>query len=130
MKPNDKERVVVEVVQRVLESGARDAAATERLLFDVHENRLLAPGGIVGMTAVRDQVAYPWSLLHGTEARIETSCHFDRENLRALLSLYKRGQIRIEPMVSHLVPIGEAPAIYETLANRGDELLGVIFDWS
>ena len=40
MKLNDKERVVVEVVQRVLEAGARGADDTERLLFDaLYEER-------------------------------------------------------------------------------------------
>ena len=32
-------------------------------------------GGTVAMMTVRDVVSYPWGLLHGTEARIETSCH-------------------------------------------------------
>jgi len=31
--------------------------------------------GTVAMMTVRDVVSYPWGLLHGTEARIETSCH-------------------------------------------------------
>ena len=107
-----------------------DCCSVPSLLQDVHENRLLAFGGTIGMMAVRENVTYPWSLLHGTQGRIETSCHFDRDDLRVLLWLYERGEIRIKPMVSHLVPLEEAPAIYDTLANRGEELLGVIFDWS
>ncbi len=80
--------------------------------------------------AVRDKVVYPWSLLHGTEARIETSCHFDAKDLQVLLFLYQQGIIRMAPMVSHIVSIDDAPRLYEMLASHADDLLGVIFDWS
>jgi threonine dehydrogenase-like Zn-dependent dehydrogenase len=33
-------------------------------------------------------------------------------------------------MVTHLLPIEQAPAIYATLRDRPAELLGVIFDWT
>ncbi len=82
------------------------------------------------MMAVRDTVSYPWSLLHGTEARIETSCHFDKDDLRVLLFLYQQNLIKIKPLVTHIVSIDEAPRIYEMLAYHGEQLLGVIFDWN
>lgn len=107
-----------------------DCCSVRELLTDVFENRLLARGGTIGMMAVRDSVTYPWSLLHQTEARIETSCHFDADDLRVLLFLHQQGVIRIEPVISDLVPIDRAPAMYERLAHHGDQLLGVIFDWT
>lgn len=106
-----------------------DCCSDPSLLADIFENQLLARGGTIGMMAVRDQVTYPWSLLHGTEGKIETSCHFNHDVLRVLLFLYEHKLIRIAPMVSHVVAITEAPGIYEMLARRGTELLGVIFDW-
>jgi 2-desacetyl-2-hydroxyethyl bacteriochlorophyllide A dehydrogenase len=107
-----------------------DCCSAPTLLSDIHENRLLAHGGTVGMMAVNDKVVYPWALLHSTEAKIETSCHFDNDDLRVLLFLYEQGLLRIEPMVTHIVPIDEAPRIYQMLARTADELLGVIFDWT
>ena len=106
-----------------------DCCSAENLLFDIRENRLLAHGGTVAMMAVRDRVSYPWSLLHGTEARIETSCHFDKDDLRVLRFFFEQGLVTFEPMVSHTVSIDEAPRIYDLLARSADELLGVIFDW-
>lgn len=106
-----------------------DCCGAERLLFDIHEHRLLAYGGTVGMMAVRDEVRYPWCMLHGTEARIETSCHFDNDDLKALLRLYEAGTLKVAPVVSHMVSIDEAPRIYELLARTPSDLLGVIFDW-
>ena len=107
-----------------------DCCSARDLLEEVFTNRLLAYGGTIGLMAVRQRVNYPWSLLHGLEARIETSCHFDSDDLRVLLSLVEQGLVKIQPLVSHLVPIDRAPEIYELLANHSERLLGVIFDWS
>lgn len=120
---------------RILKEGGPythifDCCSAPNLLFDVHRLGLLAHGGTVGMMAVRDTVSYPWGVLHGTEARIETSCHFDADDLRVLLFLARQGLVRIAPMVSHRVSIDEAPRIYDLLAHHGEELLGVTFDWS
>ncbi len=107
-----------------------DCCSAETLLTDIHANQLLAHGGTVGMMAVRNNVIYPWSLLHSTEAKIETSCHFDRDDLRVLLFQYEQGFLQIAPMVSHIVSIDEAPQLYKKLAHNADDLLGVIFDWT
>ena len=80
--------------------------------------------------AVRDVMKYPWSLLHQAEARIETSCHFTADDLRVLIFLIQLGSIQIAHMVSHIVSVTEAPTIYRMLADRSNELYGVIFDWT
>ena len=91
---------------------------------------MLAYGDTVAMMAVRDMVSYPWGLLHGVEARIETSCHFDADDLRVLLFLYQQELVKIPSMVSHTVSIGGAARIYQMLADGNPDLFGVIFDWS
>ena len=107
-----------------------DCCSAPDLLFDVQRSRLLAHGGTIAMMAVRDTVNYPWSVLHGTEARIETSCHFDADDLRVLLFLYEQKLVRIEPMVSHFISIDAAPELYAMLASGDENLLGVVFDWT
>ncbi len=107
-----------------------DCCSLESLPFDIFSNGLLAHSGTIGMMAVRTEVSYPWSLLHCTEAKIETSCHFSDDDLRVLLFLYEEGLLKIEPMVSHFVSIDEAPKIYDMLVNNANDLLGVIFDWT
>jgi 2-desacetyl-2-hydroxyethyl bacteriochlorophyllide A dehydrogenase len=107
-----------------------DCCSARNLLFDIFTNGLLAHSGTVGMMAVRDRVEYPWSLLHTTEARLETSCHFDRDDLWVLLFLVQQGLVNIKTAVSHLVSIDQAREVYDLLATNSDQLLGVIFDWS
>lgn len=107
-----------------------DCSGAPDLLQQIHDMRLLAHGGVIGLVAVRSQTEFPWAMLHGTEASIEVSCHFSLDDLRVLLYFVQQGVIRIEPVVSHVVPIEQAPVIYETLRDRPAELLGVIFDWT
>lgn len=107
-----------------------DGCSAPRLLLDVFEHGLLAHSGCIGMMAVRSEVTYPWSMLHGTEARIETSCHFGRDDLRALLFLIRQRTIRMGPIISDVVPIAEAPAVYGRLAAGDPALMGVVFEWT
>lgn len=107
-----------------------DCCSPESLFFDIFEHGLLAFGGTIGAMAVRDTATFPWSLLHGRQAKIEVSCHFQADDLRVLLHLYRRGAIKIEPMVTHLVPINDALRIYEMLGSGAQDLLGVIFNWA
>ncbi len=70
-------------------------------------------------------------MLHaGVEGSIEVSCHFDLDDLRVLLHFVRLGIIRMEPLISHRVPIDDALAVYETLRDRPADLLGVVFDWT
>jgi 2-desacetyl-2-hydroxyethyl bacteriochlorophyllide A dehydrogenase len=107
-----------------------DASGVESLFADVHQHGLLASRGVIAAMAVRGETRFPWSLLHGREASIEVACHFSLEELAELLDLLRAGALRIGPMVSHRVPIEEAPAIYATMRDRPRDLLGVIFDWA
>jgi 2-desacetyl-2-hydroxyethyl bacteriochlorophyllide A dehydrogenase len=107
-----------------------DASGAESLLAEIHEAGLLAYGGVIGCLAVRTHAVIPWSLLHGLEASVEVSCHYSLDDLRAVLHCLRLGSLRIEPLISHRVPIAEAPAIYATLRDRPAELLGVMFDWT
>jgi 2-desacetyl-2-hydroxyethyl bacteriochlorophyllide A dehydrogenase len=107
-----------------------DCCGVESLLEQIAQMGVLARNGVVGLMAVRSDTTFPWSMLHGREARLEVSCHFGLDDLRVLLHLYRQGVVRIEPLVSHGVSVDQAPVIYEALRDDPRRLLGVIFDWS
>jgi len=106
-----------------------DACGIYSLLADIHKNSLLAHRGVVGLLAVRGETIFPWGMLHILEGSFEVSCHFSLDDLGIIIHFLKLGIMRIEPMVTHRVPITEAPHIYEILRDRPGELLGVIFNW-
>jgi bacteriochlorophyllide a dehydrogenase len=107
-----------------------DCCGVPSLLMDVFQARLVPHGGVVGLLAVRTETTFHWSMLHITEASIEVSCHFSLDDLKVLIHFIEQGVIQVEPLVSHVTSIDEAPQIYATLRDSPGELLGVIFDWS
>lgn len=106
-----------------------DCSGAESILRQIHQDRLLAHGGRIALLAVRSETTFPWSMLHGTEASIEVSCHFGADDLRVLLYFMEQGVIRTEPLITHVAPVEQAPEVYNTLRDRPGDLLGVVFDW-
>jgi L-iditol 2-dehydrogenase len=107
-----------------------DACGAPSLLEDVRRLGLLSHGAVVGLLAVRSETTFMWSMLHGTEASIEVSCHFSIDELNLLIKLVSEGRIRIDPLITHREPIENAEKIYGILRDRPSDLLGVIFDWA
>ncbi len=107
-----------------------DCCGVDSFLLDIHKHQLLARSGVVGCLAVHSETTFHWSMLHMTEGSIEVSCHFSLDDLKVLLHFIGQGIIRVEPLISHVVSIDEAPGIYEILRDRPADLLGVVFDWT
>ena len=51
-------------------------------------------------------------------------------NRRACLRLMASGELRIDHLISHVVPYTEAEAMYATMRNGTEDWLGVVFDWT
>ena len=106
-----------------------DACGAPDLFDFIYENKLLALYGAIGALAGRQPTVFHQTMLHALRASIESSSHFTLEDLGILRHFYQLGTVRIEPLVTHRVPVDEAPAIYATMRDDPAELLGVIFDW-
>jgi threonine dehydrogenase-like Zn-dependent dehydrogenase len=50
-------------------------------------------------------------------------------NRATILDLIHRGELDVGPLISHLVPYTDAPAIYDMLARGGQGWLSVAFTW-
>ncbi|MCB0116069.1 MAG: zinc-binding alcohol dehydrogenase [Caldilineaceae bacterium] len=50
-------------------------------------------------------------------------------NQHVILDLIRRGELHVEPLISHVVPFTEAPALYEQMAQGGDGWMSVFFKW-
>jgi len=106
-----------------------DASGATSVINDIHKNGLLAYRGAIGLLAVRGETTFPWGMLHGLEGSFEVSCHFSLDDLCVIMHFMKLGVMNIKPMVTHRVPITDAPRIYGIMRDQPRELLGVIFNW-
>ena len=50
-------------------------------------------------------------------------------NYRQLADWIAARRLRVEPLLTHLVPPAECQRMYDGLAHRREEYLGVVFDW-
>jgi 2-desacetyl-2-hydroxyethyl bacteriochlorophyllide A dehydrogenase len=107
-----------------------DCSSLKSLLWDIAANGLMKHGTVIGLIAVRPEVAFPWGMLHGAEASIEVSCHFGTADIEAVIGYLVTGQLVVEPLITHQSPVDEAPALYRQLVEAPGSLLGVIFDWT
>jgi threonine dehydrogenase-like Zn-dependent dehydrogenase len=51
-------------------------------------------------------------------------------NHATLIDLIRRGELDVRPLISHVVPYADAPAIYDMLAAGGEGWLSVAFTWT
>ncbi|MCY3708266.1 MAG: zinc-binding dehydrogenase [Caldilineaceae bacterium] len=106
-----------------------DACGAPDLFDFIYEHKLLALYGAIGALAGRQPTVFHQTMLHALRASIESSSHFTLEDLGILRHFCQLGTVRIAPLVTHRVPVGQAPAVYATMRDDPAELLGVIFDW-
>lgn len=50
-------------------------------------------------------------------------------NQRVVMDLIARGELDVKPLISHIVPGAEAPALYDLMMNGGAGWLSVFFRW-
>jgi threonine dehydrogenase-like Zn-dependent dehydrogenase len=51
-------------------------------------------------------------------------------NHATVIDLIRRGELDVRPLITHIVPYTEAPAIYDMLAAGGEGWLSVAFTWT
>ena len=50
-------------------------------------------------------------------------------NRVTILELIARGELIVKPLVSHVVPYAEAPALYDQMVQGGEGWMSIFFDW-
>ena len=89
---------------------------------------LLRPGGQLLMQGYYPEpVTFDFFHTHLKRPKIAISCGIGDTALA--LDLLRHGRLKWGPMITHRVPITEAPDIYLRMAAGDGDMLGVIFDW-
>lgn len=75
-------------------------------------------------------ITFDFHATHLKKPRVAVTCGFDFKDVATCLELSRYGKLKLRELVSHLVPIEEAPEIYPRLAAGDPSFLGVVFDWT
>ncbi|MEZ4618846.1 MAG: zinc-binding dehydrogenase [Caldilineaceae bacterium] len=63
----------------------------------------------------------------------ELTTHFvsgwTRQRMAATLDLMAQGNLTLQPLITHLVPAAEGPAMYRMIAEKQEQFLGITLDW-
>jgi len=70
-----------------------------------------------------------WHWLRGKEITLHCPNSRTRPRLEAALALISSGALKVSELVTHRLPLREAPRAYRMLLDRGAEFLGVVLDW-
>jgi 2-desacetyl-2-hydroxyethyl bacteriochlorophyllide A dehydrogenase len=79
------------------------------------------------LVAGRFRVEYDFTPAGGAELDILHTQHFDQCDLDQALRLFLRGDLKTRPLIRDLVPLAEAPAIFDRLRDQPGGLLGTVF---
>ena len=75
-------------------------------------------------------ITFDFHATHLKKPRVAVTCGFDFADVGICLQLQRFGKLKLRELVSHFVPISEAPRIYPRLAANDPSFLGVVFDWT
>lgn len=51
-------------------------------------------------------------------------------NRQVILGMIARGQLKVQPLISHVVPYTEAPAMFDMMAQGTEGWMSIFFDWA
>ncbi len=90
---------------------------------------VLRRGGRLFLCAGRFEIKYASAAAQAQRLEIYHTTHFKRTDLLELIRLVDQGTINVGPIIRDVVPVADAPAIYEQMRDNPHSLLGTVFDW-
>lgn len=77
-----------------------------------------------------EPITFDFHATHGKRPTVAITCGFDSGETAQCLTLMSQDKLRFRELVTHLLPVSQAPQIYPQLAANTPDVLGVVFDWS
>ncbi|MDA3961530.1 MAG: zinc-binding alcohol dehydrogenase [Planctomycetota bacterium] len=106
----------------VIDTTGRSPALTEAV------DLLRIEGQILLQAWYPEPISFDFHHVHMKRPHIAISCGVG--SIPETLHLMRYHKLDLEPLISHVVPPSEAPAIYRRMAERDSDVLGVVFDWT
>jgi 2-desacetyl-2-hydroxyethyl bacteriochlorophyllide A dehydrogenase len=75
-----------------------------------------------------DLISFDFHHAHLKKPTIAVSCGIG--SIPDCLHLLRHRRLRLRELITHCVPVAQAPELYPRMARRDPDVLGVVFDWS
>lgn len=66
---------------------------------------------------------------HMKKPRVAVTCGCDAPDAAICMDLMRHGKLKQRELITHLVPVEQAPSLYAKMLANDPEILGVVFDW-
>ena len=130
---NGHDREVVEAVRHAAGSehvtAVLDSVQTEQAQRQYTPLLARAEGQIVYCGFTPGTAWADMALLQQRELTAHFVSGWTRPRMEATLDLMARGQLSLEPLITHLVPAARAPEMYRMIAVKTEPFLGITLDW-
>lgn len=75
-------------------------------------------------------ITFDFHQTHGKRPTIAITCGFDSDEVAQCLTLMSQHKLNFSELVTHRLPISQAPQIYHDMTHNAPDVLGVVFDWN
>jgi threonine dehydrogenase-like Zn-dependent dehydrogenase len=106
------------------ENGEVILLGTPRADWETNATDILSKIHFSGI-ALKGALEWVYPVLHREGAR-----HSIERNSMIAMELIRRDQLKVEPLLSHVMKPERMKSAYEGLLNRKDEFIGVVIDWT
>lgn len=90
---------------------------------------LLRPQGSIVLIAGRFRVEYDFNPGQSVEAALMHGRGHTAEDLDELLDYWKKGMVRVAPLITHRFGFDQAPDVYRMIKEGPQGWLGIVFKW-
>lgn len=129
---NPKDRDPAQVIRTIKPGGADVVIETTGRsdMFAECINMLRWEGQLLLQGWYPQPITFDFHTIHMKKPTIAVTCGHDIGGIATVLDLMRQDKINFRELITHLVPVSEAPRIYPQMASGSPDILGVVFDWT
>ncbi len=76
-----------------------------------------------------DPISFDFHRTHQKKPTVAITCGYDDDEVATAFELMRYNKLQYRDLVTHVVPVREAPAMYQLMLANDPSVLGVVFDW-
>jgi len=126
-----RERTLAEVVRELRPRGADVVIDTTGRSdqFALCVDLLRWEGQLLLQGWYPEPISFDFHRTHQKKPIVAITCGYDDHEVATAFELMRYNKLRYRELVTHVIPVREAPAMYQLMLANDSSVLGVVFDW-